>query len=140
MLKSFYIVAVLILVCTGSTHAAGPAGGSVVMRTGTPTDSLYYKDKTEKLRAELKYYRGMKTTGGAVTGLGVLFFAGGQTLLWTSVAMNETGRRNYKPIAKDPMFLGGLGATVLTVIPMAFGVPLLRFGTKQVRELKKELH
>ncbi|MBS1623620.1 MAG: hypothetical protein JSS76_11610 [Bacteroidetes bacterium] len=130
----------MVISCTSRLHAAGGPAHSVLSRGGTPTDSLYYKGNAEKLRQELKYYRGMKATGGAITGLGALFFVGGQSLLWTSVAMNETGRRGYKPVARDPMFLSGLGATVLTVIPMAFGVPLLRFGTKQVRELKKELH
>lgn len=131
------LILLVVLLYAGRAHAAGQ---SVMMRTGTPTDSLYYKGNAEKLRAELKYYRGMKATGTSLTGLGALFFVGGQSLLWTSVAMNETGRRNYKPVAKDPMFIGGLGATVLTVIPMAFGVPLLRYGTRQVRQLKKELH
>ncbi|MBS1593697.1 MAG: hypothetical protein JST90_05200 [Bacteroidetes bacterium] len=140
MLKSFYILSVLVLVCIGSTHAAGRAGKSVVMRTGTSTDSLYYKDRTEKLRAELKYYRGMQATGGALTGLGAAFFVGGQSLLWSSVAMNETGKRHYQPVAKDPLFLAGFGTTILTAIPMAFGVPLLRYGTHKVREIKQELH
>lgn len=140
MLRIVCILLALSLLCAGSAQAAGWQGRSVVMRAGSPTDSLYYKDNAEKLRAELKYYRGMKATGGTLTGLGTLFFVGGQSMLWTSVAMNETGRRNHKPVAKDPLFLTGLGSTVLTAIPMAFGVPLLRYGTKQVRQLKKQIH
>lgn len=139
MLRHLLIFLGLMLLSAPYMAAVGQ-GSSALKRAGTPTDSIYYKDNAEKLRAELRYYRGMKATGASLTGLGAVFFVGGQSLLWTSIALNETGRRSYRPTARDPMFLGGLGATVLTAIPLAFGVPLLRYGTKQVRQLKKELH
>jgi hypothetical protein len=81
----------------------------------------------------------MKATGAGITGVGAVFFVAGQSLLWTSVALNQTGKRSYSPTARDPLFFSGLGATVLSAVPFAFGIPLLKYGTKKVRELKKQL-
>ena len=81
----------------------------------------------------------MQTTGAGLTATGLTFVAVGQGLLWSSVALNETGRRTYAPVARDPMWLAGLGSTLLSAIPFAFGVPLLRYGTHKVKELKIQL-
>ena len=96
-------------------------------------------DRLQGLKDEIKYYRKMKAAGGGLTGLGATFFAAGLSMFWTSVALNQTGQRSYSPTARDPLFLAGLGATALSAVPFAFGIPLLKYGTKKVRELKKQL-
>jgi hypothetical protein len=136
--KSVFIIIVFSLICSCAYAATGSVQRSVVFREHRDT-CLTAEDKLEKLRDELRYYRGMKATGAGITGVGAVFFVAGQSLLWTSVALNQTGKRSYSPTAKDPLFFSGLGATVLSAVPFAFGIPLLKYGTKKVKELKKQL-
>jgi hypothetical protein len=142
---SFYLSPVkntfLLLLCLfsagyGSQAATGRAVGvpvrSVVFRTYSDRP-----DRTQGLKDELAYYRRMQATGAGLTVLGAALFVGGQAMLWTSVGQNESGTRHYTPIPRDPLWLGGLGSTLLSAVPFAFGAPLLKYGTKKVRELRR---
>ena len=136
---SMRIAFTLLLLSLPSIHmhaASGAVQRSIMLRTYSPTDPA---DRLQALRDEIKYYRGMKTTGAGITGMGVAFFAAGQGMLWSSVALNQSGKRSYSPTARDPLWLAGLGGTVLSAVPFAFGIPLLRYGTKKVKELKKQI-
>lgn len=138
VLKSFFIIIAAFFFCSHAYAVTGGVQRSIVFRAHRDT-CLTAEDKLEKLRDELKFYRGMKATGAGLTGVGAAFFVAGQSLMWTSVALNQAGKRSYSPTAKDPLFFSGLGATVLSAVPFAFGIPLLKYGTRKVRELKQQI-
>ncbi|MCW3127730.1 MAG: hypothetical protein JWO03_3388 [Bacteroidetes bacterium] len=134
-MKRTIVILIFALLCSRAFASTGAGVRSVVFRT-YQADTVDY---LEKLKGDLHYYRGMKATGAVLTGTGAAFFVAGQGMFWASVALNQSGRRSYSPVARDPLWLAGLGGTVLSAIPFAFGIPLLKYGTKKVRQLKIEI-
>ena len=138
IVKHTVFILITLLSC-GLSATAGTARAQRSVMFRTYSIPVSDGDKLQNLRDELKYYRKMQATGAGLTATGLALAAAGQGLLWSSVALNEAGRRSYAPVARDPMWLAGLGTTLLSAIPFAFGIPLLRYGTHKVKELKMQL-
>jgi hypothetical protein len=96
-------------------------------------------ENLETLKAQMAKYKGFKTGGIAMMSGGAGLFVVGEVMLFTSLALNLSGQRNYQNSRQDPLWDGGLACTLVGVGSLAGGVPLYIIGNKKIKKLRRKI-
>jgi len=97
-------------------------------------------ESMEKLKSLLAKYKGYKTGGIAMMSGGAGLFVVGEVMLFTSLALNLSGQRNYQNSRQDPLWDAGLACTLIGGGSVVGGLPLFLIGKKRSQAYQRRVN